>query len=157
MRFMRSEYRQAIQIGRNPNGILSLPCVDGVRKTFQGKLIYQVNTEYDAKARAMEGDWICQDYEGEWHVVSDDKMTKVRKIESAIIECQGIPCREVDNDKFSAELFAPLSIYHEWKTNGSIPKTDDCFKGYVPDSIFYHSTTEEFEKYVNKHFTGYDN
>lgn len=153
---MRSEYRQTIRIGRNPNGILALPCVDCVMKSLGNMYTYQVNTD-NSHVWAKEGDWICEDYRGEWHVVSDGDMTKVRRIESEIIDCQGIPCREVDNDKFSAELFAPLSVYQNWKAGGSIPKTDDCFRGYVPDNIFYHATAEDFEKYVNKHFIGYEN
>lgn len=72
---MIGEYRQSIQIGRNANGILALPCVDGVRKTSPGKLVYQVNTKHGTNTSAKEGDWICEDYNGDWHVVSDDRQT----------------------------------------------------------------------------------
>lgn len=154
---MRSEYRQSIQIGKNPNGILALPCVDSVRKSFEGKLIYQVNTECDPKAYATAGDWICEDYNGDWHVVSDEVMAKKRTIESEILECDGIPFRIVDNKKFTDERFAPRSIYLAWQKNNNIPRADDLFRGYVPDSIFFNATAAEFETYVNNHFIGYEN
>lgn len=69
------------------------------------------------------------------------------------LEVRGIPCREVDNDKFCAELFAPLSIYENWKkSSGGIPSEDDLFYGYVEDEQFYAMTDDEFEEMVNDIF-----
>lgn len=63
-----SEYIMTIQIGRNVTDIIALPCVDGVRKSFGGTLIYQVNTFYNSPKYAREGDYICKDHDGKWHV-----------------------------------------------------------------------------------------
>jgi len=66
-----TQFRQTIQIGRNVTDIINLPCVDGVRKSFTGVLIYQVNTVSSTKY-AREGDLICQDHDGDWHVVENN-------------------------------------------------------------------------------------
>ena len=64
-----NRFKQTIQIGRNVTDIVKLPCVDAVRKSFQGVLIYQVNTVGVTPRYAREGDFICQDQDGDWHVI----------------------------------------------------------------------------------------
>ena len=66
-----TQFIQTIQIGRNVTDIINLPCVDGVRKSFTGVLIYQVNTVSSTKY-AREGDLICQDHDCDWHVVENN-------------------------------------------------------------------------------------
>lgn len=62
-----SRFRQSIQIGRNVTDIINLPCVDAVRKSITGVLVYQVNTISSVRY-AREGDLLCEDYDGDWHV-----------------------------------------------------------------------------------------
>lgn len=68
-----NQFKQTIQIGRNVTDIINLPCVDGVKKSFKGVLIYQVNTFGVTPKYAREGDYICQDYDGDWHVVENNR------------------------------------------------------------------------------------
>ena len=63
-----TKYTMTVQIGRNVTDIIALPCVDSVRKSYNGVLIYQVNTGKSQPEYAREGDLICQDNNGEWHV-----------------------------------------------------------------------------------------
>ena len=151
---MKSEYRQAIQIGQHIADILSLPCVEAVRKvnTKNGQAyIFEVHTEDEPTYFASQGEWICEDYEGLWHVISDLKMTKIHQIESGIYEYEGVPFREVDNEIFSAEKFYPESYYIKAQQSPfGVPRfMEDIFLGYVPDNIFYHCTDHELENYVN--------
>lgn len=68
----QNQFRQTIQIGRNVTDIINLPCVDGVRKSYTGVLVYQVNTVGVTPKYAREGDFTCQDYDGDWHVVENN-------------------------------------------------------------------------------------
>ncbi len=68
---MQNNFKQTIQIGKNPNGIIKLPCVEGLRKNRTGNLVYQVKTEYGT-IDAVEGDLICEDYNGRWHVTTEN-------------------------------------------------------------------------------------
>ena len=68
----QNQFRQIIQIGRNVTDIINLPCVDGARKSYTGVLVYQVNTVGVTPKYAREGDFICQDYDGDWHVVENN-------------------------------------------------------------------------------------
>lgn len=63
-----TKYTMTVQIGRNVTDIIALPCVDCVRKSFAGVLIYQVNTGKSRPEYAREGNLICQDNDGGWHV-----------------------------------------------------------------------------------------
>ncbi len=53
-----TRYTMTVQIGRNVTDIIALPCVDSVRKSFKGVLIYQVNTGKSQPEYAREGDLI---------------------------------------------------------------------------------------------------
>lgn len=64
----KNNYVMIVQIGRNVTDIIALPCVDSVRKSFEGTLIYQVNTFTGSTKFAREGDYICKDQDGDWHV-----------------------------------------------------------------------------------------
>lgn len=71
---MTGKYRQSIQIGRNVTDIMRLPCVDAVRKSFTGVLVYQVNTFGTTPKYAREGDFICEDYDGDWYVIPKENI-----------------------------------------------------------------------------------
>lgn len=64
----KNNYIMIIQIGRNVTDIMALPCVNSVRKSFEGKLVYQVNTLSGSPKYAREGDYICKDKDGDWYV-----------------------------------------------------------------------------------------
>ena len=62
------KYRQMIEIGTHIQGIFSLPCVESVRKDEKGNPFYEV---YAQNAKwAVAGQWLAEDYEGVWHVLS---------------------------------------------------------------------------------------
>jgi len=63
-----NDYKRAIQIGRNMQDIFRLPCVVGIHK-MNDEPLYLLNRGYDRVARV--GDWLCEDYEGMWHLVHD--------------------------------------------------------------------------------------
>lgn len=68
------KYKQCIQAGNNVNDILKLPCVTTVRKLDSGRYVYELvlNKKQWLPPIAVEGDWICQDEDGEWTVMSDE-------------------------------------------------------------------------------------
>ena len=64
-------YRKAVQIDNCVTDIINMPCVESVRKSSDGKLLYSVNTgtpEETSTEIAQKGDWLCEDYDGNWHV-----------------------------------------------------------------------------------------
>lgn len=77
-------YKQAIQIGSNVTDIMRLPCVISCCKQFADEdfnelLVYTVyidsedygEEEHDGYIDAHFGDWLCEDYDGQWHLLSD--------------------------------------------------------------------------------------
>ena len=82
---MSRQYRQSIQIGKNVGDILNLPCVNAVRKSEAKRLVYEIATAYDPKKYATAGDWICEDYSGDWHVVSSLQMEELLRMQAGII------------------------------------------------------------------------
>lgn len=69
-------YRQAIQIGKNIEGIFKLPCVWTIRKDIFGAAFYELYgfLMQDGKsAVAREGDWLCEDYKGRWTLFTNDE------------------------------------------------------------------------------------
>ena len=56
-----------VQIGKNVTNIINMPCVQEVHKNH-GKLVYGVET-VDGLTYAMQGDYICQSYNGTWCVI----------------------------------------------------------------------------------------
>ena len=75
-------YKQAIQIGRNINGIFYLPCVYQICKNSETNTIdiwvYLHCLSEEAKKSGRKysfiahiGDWLCEDYEGKWHLLTD--------------------------------------------------------------------------------------
>jgi len=73
-------YKQAIQIGDNVTDIMKLPCVMECHKRdiFRGG--HRIEFYYVLDSRRMkapgwqfghEGDWLCEDYDGRWHLLTD--------------------------------------------------------------------------------------
>ena len=77
-------YRQTIQIGDNATDILQVPCVMGVMKTMNQPpydLQWRLKTETIINLcschsltepyyhPAYQGDWLCEDYSGQWHML----------------------------------------------------------------------------------------
>ena len=66
-------WKQAIQIGSNVTDMMKLPCVYSCHKEADGGLcflLYDWN-EYGRYVEARQGDWLCEDYDGRWHLLND--------------------------------------------------------------------------------------
>ena len=81
---MSKRFRQAIHIGRNITDIMALPCVTACLKKNDKQdfewMEYIING--DEEQRANEGDWLCEDYDGRWHLLTDDDYQKTIKNEN---------------------------------------------------------------------------
>ena len=69
-------FKQAIQIGSNITDIFRLPCVWAVRKDVFGAVFYDLYgfVMHDGNsAIAREGNWLCEDDEGKWHLLSNEE------------------------------------------------------------------------------------
>ncbi len=69
-----THYKQCIQIGYNVTNILKLPCVYSCHK--EGKDDHLVFLMYDwdeqgQYVKAQIGDWLCEDYNGKWHKLTN--------------------------------------------------------------------------------------
>ena len=68
------KYKQMIKVGRHIRNIFDLPCVNSVFKTEKGLPLYEV---YAQNAKwASVGQWLCEDEEGQWWVLDNDKVEK---------------------------------------------------------------------------------
>lgn len=69
---MSSNYKQAIHIGTNVTDIMRLPCVIACFKQPRGgcTYLYEIDTA-DNPRYAAQGEWLCEDYNGEWHIVKE--------------------------------------------------------------------------------------
>ena len=79
-------YKQAIQIGDNVTDIMKLPCVIDVNKAYDdnGVLFYKYRLFGDTITNRIKwgetviahvGDWLIEDEEGRWHVMTDEEWT----------------------------------------------------------------------------------
>ena len=72
-------FRQAIQIDNNITFIMSLPCVIGcMKQSAVGEPldVYYLLTgdtyiPWGATCRARKGEWLCEDEQGFWHLMTD--------------------------------------------------------------------------------------
>lgn len=60
------EYRRRIQVGRNVTDIMELPCVNMCIRGDDGRIRYF--TSERPTVVVWEGDWLCEDTDGNWHV-----------------------------------------------------------------------------------------
>ena len=70
---MLEKVKQAIRVGRNVTDMMRLPCVFSCYKQADGTLCYQL---YDwgeplRNVTAHEGQWLCEDYDGNWTVTDE--------------------------------------------------------------------------------------
>lgn len=93
------KFKQAIQIGDNATDILKLPCVAGVwKKVYQARIegggieathvILEYHLYGDISSGsgnvggpiiAINGAWLCEDYNGHWHVMTDNEYKQTLK------------------------------------------------------------------------------
>ena len=66
-------FKQAIQIGRNVTDIMKLPCVRGVEKLNDKAGFEWLQYTLKHGDIAEESDWLCEDYDGNWSVYSNDE------------------------------------------------------------------------------------
>ena len=70
---------QSILIGdRISHTVFSLPCVMSARKDADGKFYYTLFGDtitdlfrWGDTIVAFPGDWLCEDYDGRWHLLND--------------------------------------------------------------------------------------
>lgn len=70
------KFKQAIHLeGRCINDVFKLPCVYSCHKEAEGGLCYLLY-DWDDDGNYIEariGDWLCEDEEGKWHVMSNEE------------------------------------------------------------------------------------
>lgn len=74
MKMKKVRIKEAIQVGKKlSQRIFDLPCVDGALKDKEtGQMYYMIRLAPDCHhTSATEGEWICEDYFGNWHVLTD--------------------------------------------------------------------------------------
>lgn len=87
---MGMKFKQAIQIGDNVTDIMKLRCVSYVSKNpaiIKGRYYYYLypGLMWDYKEDrshnyiAHTGDWLCEDYDGWWHILKDYEYQQIMK------------------------------------------------------------------------------
>lgn len=80
-------FKQAIQVDNNITDIMRLPCVYGCYKIArlgrEPMLAYLLNPECDVigQGPATMGNWLCEDYEGRWHLMTDYSYQRTKELE----------------------------------------------------------------------------
>jgi hypothetical protein len=67
---MCNKVKQAIRVGRNVTDMMRLPCVFSCYKKADGTLCYQL-LPLQRYVTAHEGQWLCEDYDGNWTVTDE--------------------------------------------------------------------------------------
>jgi len=71
------KFKQAIHIeGRNMYDVFRLPCVAAIHKTVFGSIVYDLYGFVMAdgsRNEAATGDWLCEDNEGKWYVMTNEE------------------------------------------------------------------------------------
>ncbi len=70
-----THYKQCIQIKNNVTDIMKLPCVFSCHKMNDHELEYLLY-DWDKQGQyiaAHQGDWLCEDYQGKWHVLTNEE------------------------------------------------------------------------------------
>lgn len=67
-----AQFKYAIQIGTSVTDIISLPCIYAIYKQQStGTLLYELYGDQGEKKFALFSDWLCLDYEGQWHILTN--------------------------------------------------------------------------------------
>ena len=72
------KFKQCIKVGKNATDIMKLPCVYGCYKDGDGNLYYELN-DWDSNGenvKVFAGEWLCEGYDGKWHVLSESELQK---------------------------------------------------------------------------------
>lgn len=86
------KFKQAIKVDRSSTDILYLPCVTGCYKypfpfckfplrghiPEKGEIIYHFR-QGGIDDWVMKGEWLCEDHNGVWHVLSDEEYKKAKE------------------------------------------------------------------------------
>ena len=81
-------FRQAIQIGDNVTDIMKLRCVSyatknppgfGIHYRLYAGLMWDYREDLTHKRIAFKGDWLCEDYDGLWHILKDEEYKQMQK------------------------------------------------------------------------------
>lgn len=76
---MATRFRQAIHIGsRVTDTVFRLSCIYSVHKEADGGICYLLY-DWDEQGQYVElrpGQWLCEDSDGRWHVLSDEEYKK---------------------------------------------------------------------------------
>ena len=75
------KFKQRIQIGNNVTDMMKLPCVFSCHKDRDDELVYLLY-DWDANGNYLEarkGDWLCEDYDGRWHLLTDEEYQETIK------------------------------------------------------------------------------
>ena len=79
------KFKLCVRIGDDVTSIMKLRCVSFVGKnTFFPEYAYHLypglmhDYKEDLSHRhiARKGEWLCEDYDGHWHILSDEQMRK---------------------------------------------------------------------------------
>ncbi len=90
---MGMKFKQAVQIGDNVTDIMKLCCISFVGKNPQPPkgfeipyyyhlypgLMWDYREDLSHKHVALKGDWLCEDYEGWWHILKDYEYQQIMK------------------------------------------------------------------------------
>lgn len=74
-------FRQAIKVGRNITSIFNLPCIFSCHKDDEENPVFLLY-DWDDNGNYIEarrGDWLCEDHEGRWGVLSGREYKKRMK------------------------------------------------------------------------------
>ena len=88
---MSIRYKQAIQIGHNITDNMQVPCVmectkrDNLRGGHRIEYYYTLDPSKMVPREwqyAHLGDWLCEDYDGRWHLLTDEEYQETIKNET---------------------------------------------------------------------------
>ena len=80
----KTAFKQTIRIGDNVTDIMNLPCVVACIKQDDKNgfvwLEYRIRCGASGRAQyAEKGDWLCEDNDGRWHILTDEDHEKLMK------------------------------------------------------------------------------
>lgn len=88
----KPHFRQAVQVGNDITGIMKLPCVTECRKRdmYRHRHVIEYYYTLDPFKMALKGwqfahvgEWLCEDSDGKWHLLTDDAYQEYLKEDDA--------------------------------------------------------------------------
>ena len=74
-------FKQAIRISKGMRSIFNLPCVAAIRKGIFGEAffdLYGFIMHNGKNAVAKEGDWLCENYNERWHLLTNEEYEQLK-------------------------------------------------------------------------------